>query len=259
MLSIRSERQMHALSALRHPHAAREGEGATVTPSLLIVDDDPDLRGLIATYLSRNGLSVAEAGDALQMDQALARQRFDLIILDLMMPGEDGLSILRRIRGNGCPPVIMLSAMGEDSDRIIGLEVGADDYVAKPCNPRELLARVRAVLRRDDHGIASNDQQKRRFGSWILDLQAREVARDGEAPVRLTDAEYRVLRAFLDRPQRILTRDQLIDASRSIDSDVLDRAIDVTISRLRKKLGTNDLIRTLRGEGYMFAVKASVA
>ena len=225
---------------------------------ILLVDDDARLRSLIAAYLAKNSLVVVEASGGVEMDAALRRERFDLIVLDLMMPGEDGLSILRRLNAHARPPVIMLSAMGEDSDRIIGLEVGADDYVAKPCNPRELLARVRAVLRR--RGFAKDDVapgQIRRFAEWTLDLMTREVTRGGAVPVRLTDAEFRALKVFLDRPQRVLTRDQLIEASRTIDSDVLDRVIDVTISRLRKKLGPDDPIRTLRGEGYMFAVKAT--
>ena len=193
------------------------------------------------------------------MDKALEHDAYDLIILDLMMPGEDGLSILRRMRGGDRPPVIMLSAMGGDSDRIIGLEVGADDYLAKPCNPRELLARVRAVLRRRTISSNIDEGRRRRFGSWVLDVGAREVTRDGEAAARLTDAEFRALTVFLDRPQRVLTRDQLIEASRTSDSEVFDRAIDVTISRLRKKLGPGDPIRTLRGEGYMFTLKSSAS
>ncbi len=238
---------------------AEDGLSTLGPARLLIVDDDADLRQLIASYLTKHGLSVVQADGASEMDRALAGDSFDLIVLDLMMPGEDGLSILRRMRDSRRPPVIMLSAMGEDADRIIGLEVGADDYLAKPCNPRELLARVRAVLRRRDGTMEIESGQRRRFGVWKLDVATREVTRDGEAPARLTDAEFRALTVFLDRPQRVLTRDQLIEASRSSESDVFDRAIDVTISRLRKKLGPDDPIRTLRGEGYMFTLKASTA
>jgi two-component system, OmpR family, response regulator len=225
-------------------------------PRVLVVDDDADLRTLIGDYLASNGMSVALAGDAKAMDAALGAGKFDLIVLDLMMPGEDGLSVLRRMQRSERPAIIMLSAMGDDNDRIIGLEVGADDYLAKPCNPRELLARVRAVLRRREGRAAGS---VRSFGVWALDQFAREIARVGCPPASLTDAEFRILNAFLDRPQRVLTRDQLIDFGKGSDSDVYDRAIDVTISRLRKKLGEGDPIRTVRGEGYMFTLKASGA
>jgi len=188
------------------------------------------------------------------MDARLAESSFDLIVLDLMMPGEDGLSVLRRLRGAQRPGVIMLSAMGEDTDRIIGLEVGADDYLAKPCNPRELLARVRAVLRRRA-GAADDAGSTRRFGPWSLDLVQRTVRRDGGDPVALTDAEFRLLVAFVERPQRVLSRDQLLGLSRGAETDAFDRAMDVTISRLRKKLGDEDPIRTVRGEGYLFDAK----
>lgn len=224
-------------------------------PRILVVDDDAELRGLVADFLGANGLQVDSAANGAEMDAKLAEGRFDLIVLDLMMPGEDGLSILRRLRRPGGPAVIMLSAMGEETDRIIGLEVGADDYVSKPCNPRELLARVRAVLRRRADSGAQPGGPVRRFGPWTLDVVQREVRRVGQPAVPLTDAEFRTLAALLDRPQRVLTRDQLIEQGKGIDSDVFDRAIDVTISRLRKKLGPDDPIRTVRNEGYMFTLK----
>jgi two-component system OmpR family response regulator len=216
-------------------------------PRILVVDDDADLRRLVGDFLRSHGLDVDVARDAREMDARLAEARYDLIILDLMMPGEDGLSVLRRLRGDPRPAIIMLSAMGEDTDRIVGLEVGADDYLAKPCNPRELLARVRAVLRRRE-GPGSS----RRFGAWTLDVVDRTVRRDGEVAVALTDAEFRVLNAFLDRPQRVLSRDQLLEFAKGAEADAFDRAIDVTISRLRRKLGADDPIRTVRGEGYQF-------
>lgn len=226
----------------------------TPQPRILVVDDDADLRGLVSDFLRANGLDVESAGNGAEMDARMAAGRFDLVILDLMMPGEDGLSILRRLRKPGGPAVIMLSAMGEDTDRIIGLEVGADDYVPKPCNPRELLARVRAVLRRRGEAAGAAGPV-RRFGPWTLDIVQREVSRAGQPPAPLTDAEFRTLAALLDRPQRVLTRDQLIEQGKGIDSDVFDRAIDVTISRLRKKLGPDDPIRTVRNEGYMLTLK----
>ncbi|WP_340317848.1 response regulator [Rhizorhabdus argentea] len=229
---------------------------SSANPAILVVDDDADLRTLITDFLRANGLRVESAADGAEMDARIAAERPDLIVLDLMMPGEDGLSILRRLRKPGGPAVIMLSAMGEDTDRIIGLEVGADDYLAKPCNPRELLARIRAVLRRrGDEAAGAAGGAVRRFGPWSLDIVQREVRRLDAAPAPLTDAEFRVLAAFLDRPQRVLSRDQLIEAGKGIDSDVFDRAIDVTISRLRKKLGPDDPIRTIRNEGYMFTLR----
>ncbi len=225
-------------------------------PRILVVDDDAELRGLVIDFLIANHMAAEGAADGREMDERLAAGRYDLIVLDLMMPGEDGLSIVRRLRKPGGPGVIMLSAMGEDTDRIIGLEVGADDYVPKPCNPRELLARVRAVLRRRE-GVATpaDGPPVRRFGPWTIDLVARELRRPGTPPQPLTDAEFRILAAFLDRPQRVMTRDQLIEHGKGLESDVFDRAVDVTISRLRKKLGPDDPIRTVRNEGYMFTLK----
>ena len=223
---------------------------------LLVVDDDAELRTLVTDFLRGSGFAVDAAQNGATMDAALAKARYDLVILDQMMPGEDGLSILRRLRGPGAPAIIMLSAMGEDTDRIVGLEVGADDYLSKPCNPRELLARIRAVLRRGAGGGEAVAVGKiRRFGGWTLDIVQRQLARQDVAPVALTDAEFRTLSAFLDRPLRVLTRDQLIEHARGLDSDVFDRAIDVTISRLRKKLAPDDPIRTVRNEGYMFTLR----
>jgi two-component system OmpR family response regulator len=226
---------------------------------ILVVDDDADLRGLIADFLSVNGLQVRAAANGVEMDAALAQGPVDLIVLDLMMPGEDGLGILRRLRGGDRPPIIMLSAMGEDTDRIVGLEVGADDYLAKPCNPRELLARIRAVLRRGEaNAMPEPTGNLRRFGPWTLDVVERQVSRGGAATA-LTDGEFRVLTALLDRPRRVVSRDQLIEATRGSDSEVFDRAIDVTISRLRKKLGPRDPIRTVRNEGYRLDLQATQA
>jgi two-component system OmpR family response regulator len=223
-------------------------------PRILVVDDDAELRQLVGDFLRSHGLDVDVARDAREMDARFADARYDLVILDLMMPGEDGLSVLRRLRAGARPAVIMLSAMGEDTDRIIGLEVGADDYLAKPCNPRELLARVRAVLRRRE---GTGGGGSRRFGAWMLDVVARTVRRDGGEAVALTDAEFRVLNAFLDRPRRVLSRDQLLEFAKGADVDAYDRAIDVTISRLRRKLGADDPIRTVRGEGYQLDAKVT--
>lgn len=223
----------------------------TAPPTILVVDDDNELRELITGFLSAHGLIALSAANAAQMDAAMTAHDVDLIVLDLMMPGEDGLSVLRRLRGGRRPPIIMLSAMGSDSDRIIGLEVGADDYLAKPCNPRELLARIRAVLRRGQEG---SSQPLRRFGEWTLDLVERTVAAPDIETASLTDTEFRLLTAFIDRPQIVLSRDQLIDFAKGSDTMMFDRAIDVTLSRLRKKLGPRAPIRTVRGEGYMFTL-----
>ncbi len=228
------------------------------TQRLLVVDDDTDLSELIAGFLRDHHFEVETAMDAVEMDAALRRGRFDCVVLDLMMPGEDGLSVLRRLRARDATPVIMLSAMGDDVDRIVGLEVGADDYLAKPCNPRELLARVRALLRRVAERApadAGAGTPRRRFGDWSLDLVERILARANYPDMALTDAEFRILTAFLDRSQRVLSRDTLIELAKGSDADVFDRAIDVTISRLRKKLGPGDPIRTIRNEGYMFALR----
>lgn len=219
-------------------------------PKILVVDDDADLRELICDYLSANGYEVDSAADAREMDTRLAVGDLDCIVLDLMMPEEDGLSVLRRLKGPDRPAIIMLSAMGGETDRIVGLEMGADDYLPKPCSPRELLARVRAVLRRNESNTTG---PSRSFGNWSLDIVNRSVTRLGQTAA-LTDAEFRVLSTFLDHPQRLLTRDQLIDLTKGPDAPVFDRAIDVTVSRLRKKLGSNAPIRTVRNEGYIFTL-----
>ncbi|HEY3694542.1 response regulator [Phenylobacterium sp.] len=225
---------------------------------ILMVDDDPGIRDVVADFLGKHGYHVETAADAREMDQAIARGAVDLIVLDVMMPGEDGLAVCRRLAAEG-PPVIMLSAMGEDTDRIVGLELGADDYLAKPCNPRELLARVRAVLRRAEQRAASSGVGAGcEFAGWRFDLVRRELRSPRGVIVNLSSGEFNLLRAFIERPQRVLTRDQLLDFARGPDSDAFDRAIDVQISRLRRKLddgGGHDLIRTVRNEGYMFMPK----
>lgn len=229
---------------------------ADATPRILVVDDDPGIREVLCDYLVQHGYGAVGVASAAEMDRAVEVQAPDLIVLDLMMPGEDGLSVCRRLAGKG-PPIIMLSAMGGDTDRIIGLELGADDYLAKPCNPRELLARVRAVLRRPREDVLTEGPTLS-FAGWRLDLLRRELIRpDGEA-VGLSAGEFALLRAFAERPGRVLTRDQLLERARGADADVFDRAMDVQISRLRRKLDDGsglEMIQTLRGEGYMFDVK----
>ncbi|MCB1688285.1 MAG: response regulator [Halioglobus sp.] len=220
------------------------------TPRVMVVDDDADLRELICEYLTANGYEVCGAANSREMDVHLAQGEFDCIVLDLMMPEEDGLAILRRMHRPNRPAIIMLSALGSDTDRIVGLELGADDYLPKPCNPRELLARVRAVLRRNESVTGG---PVRNFGNWTLDQVHRTLTRLGET-TSLTDAEFRVLTAFLDHPQQLLTRDQLIDLTKGFDAPVYDRSVDVTVSRLRKKLGPDAPIRTARNEGYTFTL-----
>ena len=224
---------------------------------ILLVDDDPEIRQLIGDFLRPHGYRIAEAGDGAAMDRAIAAERPALVVLDLMLPGEDGLSLCRRLAAQGIR-VIMLSALGEDTDRIVGLELGADDYLPKPCNPRELLARVRVVLRRRDSAEGPAAGNVWSFAGWQLDLRRRELRSPDGVMMALSTGEYRLLVAFLERPQRVLTRDQLLDAARGRDSENFDRAIDVQISRLRKKLGQADgadLIVTVRSEGYMFACR----
>ena len=230
-------------------------------PRILIVDDDPGIRDVVSDFLSRHGYAVETAQDARTMEQVLARGPTDLIVLDIMLPGEDGLAICRRLSSTAdAPAIIMLSAMGEDTDRIVGLELGADDYLPKPCNPRELLARVRAVLRRRQEPRVVDDAMGAacEFAGWRLDLVRRELRSPQSVVVNLSSGEFSLLRAFVERPQRVLTRDQLLDLARGRDSDAYDRAIDVQISRLRRKLddgGGSELIRTIRSEGYMFTAK----
>ena len=236
--------------------ATRPDGGPTVR--ILMVDDDPGIRDVVADFLGRHGYIVETAGDAAQMEKVLARGPIDLIVLDIMLPGEDGLAICRRLAGADGPAIIMLSAMGEETDRIVGLELGADDYLPKPCNPRELLARVRAVLRRRQEPRQADSELGAgcEFAGWRLDLVRRELRSPQGVIVNLSSGEFTLLRAFVERPQRVLTRDRLLDLARGPDSDAYDRAIDVQISRLRKKLddGTSglELIRTVRNEGYVF-------
>ncbi|MBN8608752.1 MAG: response regulator transcription factor [Caulobacterales bacterium] len=232
---------------------------APAAPHVLIVDDDPDIREGLVEVFQRAGFMASSAGDVPSMEKSLAAKGADLIVLDLMMPGEDGLSACKRLSGKGRPPIIMLSALGDDADRIVGLEIGADDYMAKPCNPRELVARAKAVLRRGRDGeTASADAV--RFAGFRLDVARRELVDPDDVVIPLSAGEFRLLRAFVERPQRVLSREQLLDYAFDNDSDVFDRAVDVQVSRLRRKLerpGSIEIIRTVRGEGYLFAVKPS--
>jgi len=233
----------------------------TEQPHILVVDDDREIRDLVTRYLSKHGLRARAAADGREMRQALDDWSIDLIVLDLMLPGEDGLSLCRRLRVDSKIPVIMLTAMGEETDRIVGLEMGADDYVAKPFNPRELLARIRAVLRRSEGGRAGRSDGADRpnkcvFAGWRLDLDRRELISPQGVLVPLSAGEYDLLAAFVTRPQRVLSRDQLLDLARGREAQPFDRAIDVQVSRLRRKIeadpGNPVFIKTVRSGGYMF-------
>ncbi len=225
---------------------------------VLIVDDDAAIRDGLVEVFERAGFAAYAAGDVPAMERALATRGADLIVLDLMMPGEDGLSACKRLSGKGRPPIIMLSALGDDADRIVGLEIGADDYLAKPCNPRELVARARAVLRRQRDADSAPPGESIRFAGFKLDIARRELIDPDDVVIPMSAGEFRLLRAFVERPQRVLSREQLLDYAFDNDGDVFDRAVDVQVSRLRKKLETPggiEIIRTVRGEGYLFAVK----
>ena len=227
---------------------------------ILVVDDDQRLRDLLRRYLGENGFNVFVAESAQAMNRIWLRERFDLLVLDLMMPGEDGLSVLRRLRGgNDRTPIVMLTAKGEDVDRIIGLEMGADDYLPKPFNPRELLARINAVLRRrsadEAPGAPAGDAEPVSFGEFVLDLATRTLTRAGE-PVALTTGEFAVLKAFARHPRVPLSREKLMEMARGREYEAFDRSLDVQISRLRKLIEADPAkprhIQTVWGLGYVF-------
>ncbi len=231
--------------------------GAEPGELILLVDDDPEIRQLIGDFLVQHGFRVAKAANGTEMDREIGAERPALVVLDLMLPGEDGLAICRRLTAADRTPVIMLSALGEETDRVVGLELGADDYLPKPCSPRELLARIRAVLRRHENQEPPGGAIAR-FAGWSFDPRRRELSSPDGVAVALSSGEFRLLSAFLERPLRVLSRDQLLDFARGPGADVFDRAIDVQVSRLRKKLadhGGTDLIVTVRSEGYMLAVR----
>ncbi len=233
-------------------------------PSILIIDDDRDIRTLLAAFLEANGLAVKTAADGAEMNRRLEAQAFDLAILDLMLPGQDGLELCRAIRRVSAMPIIMLTARSDEADRIAGLEIGADDYVTKPFNPRELLARIRAVLRRGGAASGAGGEKVSRvyrFDGWALSLDRRELLDPAGVMVDLSTGEYDLLLAFLEAPNRVLSREQLLDAARSQPDAVFDRAIDVQVSRLRRKIEPGEaapaMIRTVRGAGYMFLPKVT--
>ena len=229
---------------------------------ILVVDDDPEIRKLLARYIESQGFRVLLAANCRELHDRLASHHVDLIVLDVMLPDGSGLEACRDLRAQRSNvPIILLTALKEDVDRIIGLEIGADDYLGKPFNPRELIARVRAVLRRRAEALPPTEAKLYRFEGFTADPQTRRVTGPRGGDIELTGAEFDLLRTFLERPGRVLSRDQLLDLTRGRDGDVLDRSIDVLVSRLRRKLaegGASQLFKTVRNGGYQLAAKVEV-
>jgi two-component system OmpR family response regulator len=227
---------------------------------ILVVDDDTQIRSLLSEYLQKQGYRVTTVAEGKGLRAAMAASRPDVIILDLMLPGEDGLTLCRDLRARSNVPIIMLTARGDETDRIVGLEMGADDYVPKPFNPRELLARIKSVLRRArslPENLKSVEAGTYRFARWSLDTATRNLTSPEGVIIALSGTDFRLLKIFLDHPNRVLTRDQLIDLMLSRDAGPFDRAIDVQVSRLRQRLGEDAkdpaIIKTIRSQGYVFA------
>ena len=230
------------------------------SPHILVVDDHSEIRDLLKRFLEQHGMRVSCARDGKEMKRLLDEREFDLLVLDLMMPGEDGLTLCRELRVKSRLPIIMLTAMGEETDRIIGLEMGADDYLSKPFNPRELLARIKAVMRRtqaESLPVPETLTRDLRFDRWLLDVNRRELVDEEGVGMSLSTAEFDLLKVFLERPQRALSRDQVLDLARGREAVAFDRAIDTLVSRLRRKLERDpknpELIKTIWGGGYLFA------
>ena len=230
-------------------------------PRILIVDDDREIRSLLAEYLDANGFRTLTAADGQAMRRTLDTSHIDLIVLDLTLPGEDGLTLCRDLRAQSSLPVVMLTARSAAVDRILGLEMGADDYLPKPFEPRELLARIRSVLRRTQ-ALPPNMEPPRaramRFAEWTLDLTARHLINAKGVVVALSGAEFRLLKTFLEHPNRVMNRDQLLNMTQGRDADPFDRSVDLQVSRLRQKLGEDakspQIIKTVRNEGYLLTV-----
>jgi two-component system OmpR family response regulator len=234
-------------------------------PRILIVDDDREIRSLLADYLDANGFRTLAAADGTAMRKLLESSHVDLIVLDLTLPGEDGLTLCRDLRAQSSMPVVMLTARSAALDRILGLEMGADDYLPKPFEPRELLARIRSVLRRTQ-ALPPNMEppaaRAMRFAGWTLDLTARHLVNARGVVVALSGAEFRLLKTFLDHPNRVMNRDQLLNLTQGRDADPFDRSVDLQVSRLRQKLGEDakspQIIKTVRNEGYLLTVPVSI-
>jgi two-component system OmpR family response regulator len=241
------------------------GRTAGTTPErsdhILVVDDDAEIRTLLTRYLEKNGLRATAVGDGKAMWRVMATGAYDLVVLDLMLPGDDGLTLCRQLRAKSEIPILMLTARGDETDRIVGLEMGADDYLPKPFSPRELLARIKVILRRTRSlppNLKPQDEHLVRFAGWTLDTARRQLVSPTGVETAIGGAEYKLLRVFLDHPNRVLDRDQLLDLSQGREAEPLDRSIDVQISRLRQRLGDDPrspaLIKTVRGEGYVLSV-----
>jgi two-component system OmpR family response regulator len=234
----------------------------TGSPHILVVEDDREISSLIGRYLRSNECRVSFAANGQELDHIVTHSRIDLIVLDIMLPGEDGLSLCRRLRAASDIPIVMVTAKSEEIDRILGLEMGADDYLAKPFSPRELLARIKAVLRRTAvAGPRHENPSVVAFAGWELDLRVRQLKNPGGARVPLTGAEFDLLQTFCKRPGRVLSRDQLLDLTRGRAAAPFDRSIDVLVSRLRQKIERDprdpELIMTVRSGGYMFTPEVS--
>jgi two-component system OmpR family response regulator len=232
------------------------------TPHILIVEDDKDISALIARYLNNNDMRTSIAGHGQEMDIKLSHDPVDLIVLDLNLPKEDGLSICLRLRNTTTIPIIMLTAKGEEIDRIIGLEMGADDYMPKPFNPRELLARIRAVLRRRTSSQDTKNKRLFSFSGWQINRGLRQVLNPQGAKVTLTGAEFDLLTAFCEHPNRVLSRDQLLEITQGRSVGSFERSIDILVSRLRQKIEGNprdpEFIKTVRSGGYLFTQSVEV-
>lgn len=225
-------------------------------PHILLIEDDAEIRSLVQGYLQKQGFRVETGDGGAALDRHLSVfGEPDLLVLDVMLPGEDGLSICRRLRANSRVPILMLTARGEDIDRIVGLEIGADDYLPKPFNPRELTARIRAILRRNEPPPV--ERKRLKLGDITIDLEARSVTDANDTAIELTSAEFDLLECFVTRPGRVLSREQLMDWTRGRRSDPLDRTIDVQLSRLRKKIDRGDIamFKTMRNVGYILAAR----
>jgi two-component system, OmpR family, response regulator len=238
----------------------------TVHTHVLVIDDDPQIRALLQEYLAENGLRVSVASSGDEMSRVLNEEAIDLVILDLRLAGEDGMAIARSLRDQSAIPIVMLTGVRDEADRVMGLELGADDYLTKPFSPRELLARIRTVLRRTKSSAPELARQREirayRFGEFELNLRTRRLKQGDSAHIVLTNGEFNLLAALLAAPQRILTRDQLLEASRVYDNEVYDRAIDIQVLRLRRKIERDpaqpQFIVTERGAGYIFSAPVEV-
>jgi len=257
-----AEQRSDAAAPMRYDRAVGVGgvmDDKDTKGHILVVDDDPDLRDMLQEYFETNGFVVSTAADGTGMRRILAGQAADLVIMDLHLPGEDGLVLTRELRAKGGTGIVMLTGAGETVDRIVGLEMGADDYLAKPVDLRELLARVRSVLRRVQTPVvpaADEPTNRVAMGTCMLDLDTRRLLNAGGEEVALTAMEFDLLKAFAEHPNRVLSRDQLLDMAHNRDADVFDRSIDVRITRIRKKIEVDpekpQVLKTIRGAGYMF-------